>query len=138
MIIRVTEEPLRPEQVIDGLKREVHGAVVTFMGTVRLYTENRKVQYLDYEAYPEMAEEKLREIALEALERDEIEDLSVIHRIGRLHVGETSLIVAVASLHRREGFDTCLYTVERIKELVPIWKKEVWAEGELWVRSEGA
>ena len=138
MIIQVTEEPLRPEQVIDSLDREVHGAVVTFMGTVRLYTEDRKVQYLDYEAYPEMAEEKLREIAETSIEKYQIEDLSIVHRIGRLHVGETSLIVAVASLHRREGFDACLYTVERIKELVPIWKKEVWAEGELWVRSEGA
>ena len=138
MIVRVTEQPLRPEEVIDSLNRTIHGAVVTFMGTVRLYTEDRKVQYLDYEAYTEMAEEKMREISEEALAKFEIEDLSMVHRIGRLSVGETSLIVAIASLHRREGFDACLHVVERIKETVPIWKKEVWEAGEVWVRSEGA
>ena len=137
-MIRITRDPLHPEEAIDSLKRTIHGAVVTFMGTVRLYTEERKVQYLDYEAYTEMAEEKMREIEDEVRAKYEIEDVTILHRIGRLYVGETSLVVAVASLHRREGFDTCLYTVERIKELVPIWKKEVWEEGQVWVRSEGA
>ncbi len=137
MLVRVTEEKLRPEAVIDSLERKVHGAVTTFMGTVRKYTEDRTVEYLDYEAYPEMAQAKLQEIVDELKSRDEIEDISVVHRIGRLYVGETSLIVAVASLHRRLGFETCLDTVERIKEIVPVWKKEVWAEGEVWVRSEG-
>ena len=138
MLVRVTEEELRPEAVIDSLERSIHGAVTTFMGTVRKYTDDRTVEYLDYEAYPEMAEAKLQQIVDELKSRDEIEDISVVHRIGRLSVGETSLIVAVASLHRRLGFETCLDAVERIKEIVPIWKKEVWAEGEVWVRSEGA
>ena len=137
-MIQVTNEVIRPEAVIDGLRRSIHGAVVTFMGTVRRYTEDREVHYLDYEAYPEMAEEQMGAIAEEVRGRDEIEDVAIVHRVGRLGVGETSLIVAVASLHRREGFDACLYTVERIKELVPIWKKEVWSEGEVWVKSEGA
>ena len=137
-MIQVTNEVIRPEAVINELRRSIHGSVVTFMGTVRRYTEDREVHYLDYEAYPEMAEEQMGAIAEEVRGRDEIEDVAIVHRVGRLGVGETSLIVAVASLHRREGFDACLYTVERIKELVPIWKKEVWSEGEVWVKSEGA
>ncbi|MEE9285095.1 MAG: molybdenum cofactor biosynthesis protein MoaE [Dehalococcoidia bacterium] len=137
-MIRVTRDVIQPEAVIEGLQRSIHGAVVTFMGTVRKYTEGREVRYLDYEAYPEMAEEQLRAVAEEVKGREGIEDVAIAHRIGKLGVGETSLIVAVASLHRRAGFDACLHTVERIKELVPIWKKEVWAEGEVWVRSEGA
>lgn len=138
MLVRVTDQVVRPEDAIASLKREVHGAVVTFMGTVRLYTEDHRVQYLDYEAYPEMAEEKMRQIAQEVLGKRQVEDIAILHRIGRLYVGETSLVVAVASLHRREGFDACLHTVERIKEIVPIWKKEVWDAGAVWVRSQGA
>lgn len=137
MLTKITREPVLPEEAIQGLERAIHGSVVTFMGTVRRYTEDREVDYLEYEAYPEMAEDKIIVIANEVLQKSGIEDITVLHRIGRLHVGETSLVVAVASLHRREGFEACLYTVERIKEVVPIWKKEVWAEGELWVRSEG-
>ena len=138
MLVEVTEKPVLPEDAIAGLDRKIHGAVVTFLGTVRRFTEDREVEYLDYEAYPEMAGAKLQLIAHEVVGRDKIEDVSILHRIGRLYIGETSLVVAVASLHRREGFDACLYIVERIKEIVPIWKKEVWAEGELWVRGEGA
>ena len=137
MMVKVTDGVISPQEVIESLQQSVHGAVVTFQGTVRLWTEDRKVKYLDYEAYPEMAEEKLREVAQEVRGMPEIEDVSICHRIGRLYVGETSLIVAVGSKHRRPGFDACLRTVERIKEIVPIWKKEVWDEGEVWVRSEG-
>ncbi len=137
-MIRLTTDHVPPEAVINSLSRSVHGAVVTFLGTVRKYTEGREVLYLDYEAYPEMAEEQLRAIAQEVKAREGIEDVAIVHRIGRLGIGETSLTVAVASLHRRPGFDACLYTVERIKELAPIWKKEVWAEGSVWVNSKGA
>ncbi len=80
----------------------------------------------------------MRQIAQDVLDKYRVEDISMVHRIGRLYVGETSLVVAVASLHRREGFDACLYTVERIKEVVPVWKKEVWDAGAVWVRAEGA
>lgn len=138
MFVRVTSEPITQDPVVQSLDRKIHGAVVTFMGTTRRFTGDRTVQYLDYEAYPEMAEEKLRQVAGEVKAKYGIEDCSIVHRIGRLYVGETSLVVAVASLHRREGFDACLYAVERIKEVVPIWKKEVWDAGAEWVRSEGA
>ncbi|MBM4405646.1 MAG: molybdenum cofactor biosynthesis protein MoaE [Chloroflexi bacterium] len=138
MRIKITRDPLIAEPVIKSLVIKEHGAVTTFMGTVRLHNEGRTVDYLDYEAYPEMAEEQMRAIAEEVKKMPQVEDVSIVHRIGKLHVGETSLIVAVASKHRREGFNACLHAVERIKELVPIWKKEVWAEGAEWVRSKGA
>lgn len=137
MLIRLQQNPIDAQEVIDSLDRTIHGAVVVFIGTVRLYTDDRKVQYLDYEAYPEMAEVKLHEVAKEVANQFNLEDVSMIHRYGRLFVGEASLVVAVASLHRREGYDASLRTVERIKEVVPIWKKEVWEAGETWVRSEG-
>lgn len=127
-----------PREVEATLSPQVHGAVLTFQGTVRLWNEGRRVKYLEYEAYPEMAEAKLKEIADEIRQREEIEDISIYHRIGKLCVGETSLVVSVASKHRRSGFDACLDTIERIKEIVPIWKKEVWDEGEVWVGSQGA
>lgn len=138
MKVLVTERPIEPNEVVATLDRKIHGAVIAFMGTTRLYTEERKVLYLDYEAFPEMADEQLQRIAEEMRARDQIEDCSIFHRIGRLYVGETSLIVAVASWHRRVGFEACLDVVERIKELVPIWKKEVWDSGAEWVRSQGA
>ena len=138
MLIQVTDKVILPAPVVESLHREVHGAVVTFLGTVRRFTGERRIQYLDYEAYPKMAEEKLAQVANEVVKKFQVEDVSIFHRIGRLYVGETSLIVAVASLHRREGFEACLHTVERIKEGVPIWKKEVWDAGAEWVRSEKA
>ncbi len=137
-MIIVTREEMDPRDVEASLSPQVHGAVLTFQGTVRLWSEGRKVDYLDYEAYPAMAEAKLREIADEVRQREDVEDIAIYHRIGKLNVGETSLVVSVAAKHRRPGFDACLYTIERIKEIVPIWKKEVWADGEHWVGTEGA
>ena len=138
MLIEITERPIYSDPTINALKLSVHGAVVTFMGTVRRNTGTRVVRYLDYEAYPEMASEKLRQVGTEVIAKFGSEDIAIVHRIGRLYVGETSLVVAVGSAHRREGFEACLYTVERIKEIVPIWKKEVWEVGAVWVNSERA
>lgn len=138
MHIEVTEAQVLPGPVINALGLSVHGAVVTFMGTVRRFTGQRVVRYLDYEAYPEMAAQKLHQVGEEAMKKFWLEDIAIVHRIGKLYVGETSLIVAVGSAHRREGFEACLYSVERIKEIVPIWKKEVWDVGAVWVNSEKA
>ena len=138
MLVEVTDKPITLDPAMRALELTVHGAVVTFLGTVRRYTGERVVQYLDYEAYPEMAAEKLRQVADEAKTKYGLEDIVILHRIGRLYVGEASLAVALGSPHRREGFDACLYTVERIKEIVPIWKKEVWASGAVWVNAERA
>ena len=130
---RITREPLQPQALAGKIRNETHGAVVTFEGIVRGLSEGRKVLYLEYDAYPEMAEGKLREIGDEIRSRWGVEEVAIHHRVGRVEVGETSLVVVVASPHRKEAFAACQYAVDRIKEIVPIWKKEVWEGGEEWV-----
>lgn len=114
-----------------------NGAVVTFLGVTRNQTEGRSVLYLEYEAYPGMAEKMLARIAWEVEAQWGIRHCSIAHRFGRLELGEVSLVVAIGSPHRAEAFAACAYVVDRIKEHVPIWKKEFFADGEVWVGMEG-
>jgi molybdopterin synthase catalytic subunit len=110
------------------------GAVVTFHGVVREYSDSgRAVRYLEYEAYPEMAEAQMRAIGAEIKRRWDIDDVAMVHRIGRLEIGEASVVIAVAAPHRGEAFDACEYAIDTLKATVPIWKKEVFADGEVWV-----
>ena len=132
-MITITEAPLNPEEVMQKVLHDTNGGVVTFLGTTRLYTDDRRVLYLEYEAYQPMAEKMIREIAQEVRERWGIEHMAVAHRVGRLEIGEISLVVAMASPHRKEAFEACHYAVDRIKEIAPIWKKEVFEDGEVWV-----
>jgi molybdopterin synthase catalytic subunit len=132
-LILITCEPLDHEAIISTVRRDSNGGVVTFMGTTRKETNGRRVLYLEYESYDKMAEKMLGFIADEIRERWGITDLSIAHRFGRLEVGETSLVIAVGAPHRDEAFAACRYAVERIKENVPIWKKEVFDDGEVWV-----
>ena len=135
-MVQVTEAELVPERIVENLKKASYGAVVTFLGIVRDFSDGRELSYLEYEAYPEMAEKKLSEIALDVKKRWQLEDVALYHRTGKLRVGEVSLVVAVASPHRREAFEACQYAVDRLKERVPIWKKEVWKGGSAWVESD--
>ena len=139
-MIYITSEPLNPQEVTDLVRRDSNGAVVTFLGTTRDFSEGRDVLYLEYEAYQPMAENMLREIAQEVLDRWGIEDMAIAHRVGKLEVGEISLVVALASPHRKDAFEASVYAMDRIKAVVPIWKKEVFQGGEVWVDSheEGA
>ena len=139
-MINITSEPLNPQEVTDLVRRDGNGAVVTFMGTTRDFSEGRDVLYLEYEAYQPMAENMLQQIAEEIKERWAIEDMAIAHRVGKLEIGEISLVVALASPHRKEAFEASLYALDRIKAIVPIWKKEVFQGGEVWVGSheEGA
>ena len=130
---RVTEELLDPQRLVDLVRRDESGAVALFYGVVRNHSRGRRVLYLEYDAYPSMALKKMREVADEARCRWEITDIAISHRIGRLEIGETSLLVAVSAAHRKEAFEACHYAVDRIKEIVPVWKKEVWEGGESWV-----
>jgi molybdopterin synthase catalytic subunit len=109
--------------------------VVTFLGTTRSYTGERQTLFLEYEAYRPMADMELARVVREMKERWPIGDAAVAHRLGRLEIGETSLVVAVSSPHRREAFEACQYAVDRIKQTVPIWKKEHFEGGEVWVES---
>ncbi len=129
---RVTEEEIRLQELIDEVKSEEAGAIVTFLGTVRCHSRGRKVQYLEYEAYPEMAEAKLREIGQEMEERWGVR-AAIMQRVGHLEVGEVSVAIAVAAPHRKEAFEVARYAIDRLKEIVPIWKKEVWEGGEEWI-----
>ena len=134
-MIEITHDPLDPQEITARVRSESNGAVVTFLGTTRRLTRGREVLRLEYEAYRPMADSKLAEIAGEMRERWSVEDIAIAHRLGRLEVGEISLVVAVASPHRREAFAACQYCVDRIKQTVPIWKKEFFEDGEVWVGS---
>jgi len=111
-----------------------NGAVALFYGVVRNENEGRRVLRLEYDAYESMALKKMREAARDTKERfPEISEVGVWHRIGLLEIGETSLLVAVSSPHRKEAFDACHWAVDRIKEIVPVWKKEFFEGGAVWV-----
>jgi molybdopterin synthase catalytic subunit len=114
------------------------GAAVTFEGLVRDNNLGRRVDYLEYEAYPEMAEAKLRQVVNEARERwPKIRRVAVVHRLGHLDLGETAVLIAIGAPHRDDGaFEAVSYCIDRIKEIVPIWKKEGWADGEVWLEGE--
>lgn len=128
--VRVTAEPLDPEELVRAVRQDESGAVVLFFGVARNHSEGRRVLALEYEAYPEMAEKKLREVAGEVRARWPVTGIGALHRTGRLAIGETSLLVAVSSAHRQEAFEACHYAVDRIKQIVPVWKKEIWEDGE--------
>lgn len=129
----VTRRPLNPLPLIKKVRRDEHGAVVVFLGVVRNESYGRKVLRLEYEAYREMAEKKIEEIASEVEGKWGIKDTIIAHRLGSMGIGDVSLLVVVGSPHRAEAFAACEYVVDRLKEIVPIWKKEVFEDGEVWV-----
>ena len=129
----ITRDPLDPRPLVEAVRRDESGAVALFYGVVRNNNMGRTVQYLEYDAYESMALKKLREVAEEVCARFPVTGVGALHRIGRLEIGETSLLVAVSSPHRREALEACHYAVDRIKETVPVWKKEVWDDGSEWI-----
>ncbi|HZP56892.1 MAG TPA: molybdenum cofactor biosynthesis protein MoaE [Dehalococcoidia bacterium] len=129
----ITPEPLDPRPLVEAVRTDDAGAVVLFYGVVRNENLGRRVLYLEYDAYEAMALKKMREVADEVRARFPVTGLGIAHRTGRVEIGETSLLVAVATPHRKEGFEACHFAVDRIKETVPIWKKEVWEDGSEWV-----
>lgn len=136
MLFEVVAEPLDPERLVAHVRKDEAGAVALFYGVVRNENMGRKVLYLEYDAYPEMATKQMRQIADQAKGQWPITDVAMQHRTGRLEIGETSLLIAVSSPHRKEAFDACHALVDRFKEVVPIWKKEVWEGGEEWIEGE--
>ena len=135
-MIEITEQQLNAEIITNLVRRDSNGAVVTFLGNTRDNFEGKGVIRLEYEAYVKMAVKKLEEIRQEMMQELGIEDIAIAHRIGVVDIGETSLVVAVASPHRTEAFQACHKVVDRVKEIVPIWKKEVYADGSRWVACE--
>ena len=136
MLFKITPDVLDPRDLEKLLDNAANGAVVTFQGVVRNNSRGKTVSYLEYDAYAPMAVKMMERIAGEVAEKWDIHDMGIWHRTGRLEIGEASLVVVVASPHRKEGFEACHYTVDRIKTIVPIWKKEVWTDGESWVEGD--
>jgi len=131
---QVVDHPIDPAEVVRRVEHPGNGAICVFFGVVRNRAlSGRATSFLEYEAYPEMAEAKMAEIAAEIQARWGIERIAITHRVGRLAVGEPSVIIAVGSAHRREAFEACRYAIDRLKEEVPIWKKEIGPDGEAWV-----
>jgi molybdopterin synthase catalytic subunit len=128
-MIQLTRESIDHAAITEQARRHDSGAVVTFLGTVRDLTGARVTLALDYEAYPGMAEKKMAEIEGETRERWPVGEMVMVHRLGHLEVGDISVAVAVSCPHRAQAFEACRYAIDRLKELVPIWKKENWADG---------
>jgi len=129
----ITPDQLDEKPLTEFVTTGIDGAVVTFLGVTRDHNEGRNVEYLDYEAYQPMAENKIAEIIVEMRAKWELGKIAIAHRTGRVDIGETSMVVAVGSAHRRPAFESALYFVDRLKEIVPVWKKELFVGGELWI-----
>jgi molybdopterin synthase catalytic subunit len=133
----IVEEPIDVGALIEGARRPDCGAISTFVGTTRVDEAlGASVEYLEYEAYRPMADRTLEEIGAEIGERWEVGHVSIVHRLGRVDPGEPSVAIVVASPRRGPAFEATRYAIERIKEKVPIWKREVWSDGYLWVGSQ--
>jgi molybdopterin synthase catalytic subunit len=132
----IIREAIDTQQVLASLKRGEDGAVVVFEGIVRNQTRGRKTLYLDYEAYEEMALQQMEALAQQSLKQFQIRDVAVVHRLGRLEIGETSVLVVVASAHRAAAFDACRWLIDTLKRTVPIWKKEYFEDGAVWADGE--
>ena len=132
-MIRVVEERIETSQVISAVQCPEAGAIVTFDGTVRNHARDKSVTHLFYAAYDQMAVKEMEAIRERALARWPIRKLAIVHRVGRLEIGETSVFIAVSSDHRGHAFQACQFVIDRLKSTVPIWKKEFYADGEVWV-----
>jgi len=134
--VAVTSEPLESDALAALVEAKGDGAVVTFAGLVRDHNQGRQVQFLEYEAYEPLAVRALQRIVDEARELWPGARVAVHHRLGRLEIGEASIVIAAASAHRADAFAACRYTIERVKQIVPIWKREHFDGGDVWL--EGA
>jgi molybdopterin synthase catalytic subunit len=133
-MIRLTRDPIDYSALTEAVRRPNCGAVALFLGTVRDLTGDQVTVALDYEAYPEMAEKTLAQVEQETRARWPVGELCLVHRLGHLDVGEISVAVAVSCPHRAEAFEACRYAIDRLKQVVPVWKKENWADGRTeWV-----
>lgn len=132
-MIKLTERPLSPDDITSTVFSEQAGAVNVFIGTVRASTQNKKVLRLEFTTYLNMAIKEIEKIIEQAKDKWPIHHMTIHHRIGRLTVGEIAVVIAVSSPHRKEAFEACQYAIDTLKETVPIWKKEVFEDGEEWV-----
>jgi molybdopterin synthase catalytic subunit len=129
----IVEEPIQVDKIIEKVIRREAGAITTFLGTVREWTKGRRTIYLEYQAYKPMAEKMLMQIGREIQEKWPDTVVAITHRVGQLEISEVAVAIAVSSPHRKAAYDANEYAIERIKQIVPIWKKEHWEDGETWI-----
>ncbi len=132
----IVREPIDTRAVLERIKRPEDGAAIAFEGVVRNNTRGRKTLYLDYEAYEEMALQQMEELAAQALAQFQIRDAAIIHRLGRLEIGEISVLIAVAGGHRGPAYEASRWLIDTLKQTVPIWKKEYFVDGAVWADGE--
>jgi MoaE-MoaD fusion protein len=135
-VIRIIRSPIQIEPLVNELRQPEDGGVVVFDGIVRNHSQGRKTLYLEYEGYEPMALKKMEEIEASARSRWPVNRIGIVHRLGRLEIGESSVVIVVTSAHRRAAFEACQYVIDTLKKTVPIWKKEFFADGEVWVEGE--
>ncbi len=134
----ITEKPLDIGEIARRVVLPKCGATVTLDGYVRQFTKGRETEYLVYEAYQPMALKELEKLIRRAHEEFEIANVGIVHRLGKLEIGETSVVISVSAAHRRAAFAACEWLIKELKRTVPIWKKEVYADGEVWVEGENS
>lgn len=134
---RITRDPISTSSLADELQAPEDGAVVTFEGIVRNHSRGRPTLYLEYEAYEPLAIRKMEELGCEAKSKFAIDSVGMVHRLGRLGIGETSVVIIVTAEHRRAAFEACQYAIDRLKQIVPVWKKEFFTDGAVWAEGEG-
>ena len=135
-MFRVTDKPINLQELVDCVTDPEAGAVATFIGITRNNNKGRKVIALDYEAYPEMAEKELTRLSEEARTKWQICRMAIVHRVGPVQITEPSVVIAVSAAHREAAFAACRFAIEEIKKTVPIWKKEVYEGGEIWIGTQ--
>ena len=132
-MFKITHDVIDTSTVARSLQKDEDGAIVIFEGVVRDNARDKSVRFLEYEAYEPMALKKLEEVGEIAKSRFDIRDIAIVHRLGHMEVGECSTLIVVASAHRVAAFDACRFAIDMIKQIVPIWKKEFYADGEIWI-----
>ena len=135
-MFEIVEQPIDVGRLIAAVTRAEAGAIATFIGTTRDHNAGRRVLRLEYEAYPEMALREMRRIGDEALRRFSATAVAMAHRIGVVHIGEPSVAIALSAPHRDAAFQACRFSIDRLKEIVPIWKKEYYHGGEIWIGAQ--
>jgi len=135
-MIEITDKPISPEQVIDKVKTDSSGCVVTYIGLIRQYSQGKPVVSVEYQDPKANAVNRLREIASKAKQKWQINNIAISHRIGKLRVGDINLVVAVATAHREEGFAACQYAIDQFKQRLPTHKKETYQDGSISVERE--
>jgi molybdopterin synthase catalytic subunit len=136
-MIQIVESKIDREKIVQSVSTPESGAIATFDGRVRNHAREKPVTHLHYEAFPEMALKELEKIRVKAMQRWPLNGMAIVHRVGRMEIGESSVFIAVSSAHRNDAFEACRFAIDTLKTTVPIWKKEHYEDGEVWIEGYG-